>query len=143
MKKDDGIVSEKIAEPYLLDTSAMMTLLEDEAGADRVEEILRTDHVLLAWVTVLEVYYNSLRKKGQAFAERRYAALKQLPVTLLQDIDEPTLLMAGTLKGRYRISFADALIAAYAIQHEAILVHKDPEFEALQGQVRLEALPFK
>lgn len=136
-------MSEKPAEQYLLDTSAIMTLLEDEAGADRIEELLRTAQVILAWVTVLEVYYNSLRKRGQTFAEQRYAALKQLPVILLQEIDEPTLLMAGTLKGRYRMSFADALIAAYAIQHEAILVHKDPELAALQDQVRLEALPFK
>jgi predicted nucleic acid-binding protein len=38
---------------------------------------------------------------------------------------------------------ADAIIAAFAIQCNAVLVHKDPEFEALAGQMLLEALPYK
>jgi predicted nucleic acid-binding protein len=130
-------------ELYLLDTSAVMTLLEDEPGADRVEEILRNEQVLLTWVTLLEVYYHALRKRGQPFAEQRYTALKQLTDFLVHEVDEPTLLIAGTLKANFRMSLADAMIAAHAIQHEATLVHKDPELAALQGQVRLESLPFK
>lgn len=35
-----------MADPYLLDTSAVLTLIEDEAGADRVEELLRHHTVL-------------------------------------------------------------------------------------------------
>jgi predicted nucleic acid-binding protein len=127
----------------LLDTSAIIALLEDEAGADRVEALLIAGQVFLTWTTLLEVFSMSLRKRGLAEANRRYATLKQLNVTFLWKIDEPTLLTAGELKGSYQISFADAMIAAYAIQYEAILVHKDPEFSELQGQVRLEALPFK
>jgi predicted nucleic acid-binding protein len=38
---------------------------------------------------------------------------------------------------------ADALIAAFAQRQSAILLHKDPEFEALLEQVELEALPYK
>lgn len=41
------------------------------------------------------------------------------------------------------LSLADALIAGIASQLRAILVHKDPEFEALNGAVDLEALPYK
>ena len=43
----------------------------------------------------------------------------------------------------HHLSLADAIIAAFAIQQGAILLHKDPEFEALTGQVSLEALPYK
>ncbi len=32
---------------YLLDTSALFTLIEDEAGAARVEEVLRTQLVVI------------------------------------------------------------------------------------------------
>jgi len=35
------------------------------------------------------------------------------------------------------------LIAAYAQQQGAILIHKDPEFEALAETIPLEALPYK
>jgi predicted nucleic acid-binding protein len=132
-----------VKDSFLLDTSAILALLEDEAGADRVETILREGQVFITWTTLLEVFYMALRERGLAEADRRYSTLKQLAVTLLWEIDEPTLLVAGELKGTYRISFADAIIAAYAIQHEAVLVHKDPELSILQGQVTLEALPFK
>jgi len=47
------------------------------------------------------------------------------------------------LKARYRMSFADAFIAATAIHLDAILVHKDPEFEALKAILRTESLPYK
>jgi predicted nucleic acid-binding protein len=85
----------------------------------------------------------TLQGRSEAVADRRYALLKQLPTTFLWSIDEPTLLTAARFKARYRLSLADALIAAFAVRHEAILVHKDPEFEALAEVVRQETLPYK
>lgn len=35
------------------------------------------------------------------------------------------------------------MIAAVAIQNQAVLVHKDPEYEQLAGQLEMEALPYK
>ena len=69
--------------------------------------------------------------------------IKQLKVQFLYDLDEATLLTAARLKAFHRISLADAVIAAYAIRHNAILMHKDPEFEALSGSLTLEPLPYK
>ena len=91
----------------------------------------------------LEVYDVSLQEKGEQAANIRYAMLKALDATHLNEVSESVLLIAGRLKAHYRISLADAIIAAYARSHDAVLVHKDPEFEALAGQVRLEALPYK
>jgi ribonuclease VapC len=59
------------------------------------------------------------------------------------EIAEPIQIRAAQLKARHRLSFADAVIAAYAVHYGAVLFHKDPEFNALQGQILLEALPFK
>jgi predicted nucleic acid-binding protein len=59
------------------------------------------------------------------------------------NMDEPTLLTAARLKAVHRISLANAIIAAFAIRQNALLLHKDPEFESLSGQVLLEALPYK
>jgi predicted nucleic acid-binding protein len=130
-------------ETYLLDTSAIMTLIEDEIGAERVEQILREQPVIITWVSLLEVTYITQQERGTAEAERRYALLKVLPVNLLWQLDEPTLLTAARLKANYRLSLADTIIAAYAIQQKAIILHKDPQFEALTGQVGLEALSYK
>jgi predicted nucleic acid-binding protein len=35
------------------------------------------------------------------------------------------------------------LVAGFAIAQGALLVHKDPEFEAVAGEVRQEPLPYK
>ncbi|HJZ50064.1 MAG TPA: PIN domain-containing protein, partial [Roseiflexaceae bacterium] len=83
------------------------------------------------------------QERGLAEAERRYALLKSFPVTLLWHIDEPILLTAARLKASYRLSLADTIIAACALLQHATLLHKDPQFEALAGQLALEALPYK
>jgi ribonuclease VapC len=128
---------------YLLDTSALLTLIEDEAGADQVEQVLRQAEVWLPWLALLEVSYITQQEQGEAEAEHRYAMIKQLPVTILWDMDEPTLLTATRLKATQRISLADAIIAALALRQDATLLYKDPEFEVLAEQVSLEALPYK
>jgi predicted nucleic acid-binding protein len=128
---------------YLLDTSALLTLIEDEAGAARVEEVLRTQAAIITWMSLLEVAYITQQERGVAEAERRYALIKALSVTLIWQVEEATLLTAARLKAVHRLSLADTIIAAYTMQAKAILLHKDPEFEALTGQVGLEALPYK
>jgi len=40
---------------YLLDTSALLTLLEDEAGADRVEHVFKQAPTLICAVSLIEV----------------------------------------------------------------------------------------
>jgi len=130
-------------ERYLLDTSAVLAFLEDEAGAQRVEEIIRAGRAVIPFLVLLETYYISLQETTEAIAEKRYALLKQLPARFLYDVDEPTLLTAGRFKARHRFSLADALIAAFAVREGAILVHKDPEFKALSKQVKQETLPYK
>jgi len=131
------------ADRYLLDTSAILTLMEDEDGADRVEEILQDGQVLIPFPVLLEVYYISLQEKSEPVADERYALVRHLPVTEIWSVDEPTLLTAARLKARFRVSFADALIAAFAARQQATLVHKDPEFEALADHVQQEPLPYK
>lgn len=49
----------------------------------------------------------------------------------------------GDLKSAYRLSFADAWIAALALRQKAVLVHKDPEFEPLSQSLALQTLPYK
>jgi predicted nucleic acid-binding protein len=128
---------------YLLDTSALLTLIEAEPGADRVEQLLRKHRVLLPFVVLLEIFYLSLQEQGEEVANVRYAMLKALDVMFLNEVTEPVLLRAAQLKAYARISLADAIIAAFAAEHEAVLVHKDPEFETVKDQLRLEALPYK
>lgn len=129
--------------PFVLDTSALFSLLEDEAGADRVESILRTEKVYVSWVALLEVHYVSRQERGEEVADFRLALLKRLPAEIVWQHDEAALMVASRFKAQRRVSLADALIAGLARQLNAVLVHKDPELAELQGEVDLEALPYK
>ncbi len=129
--------------PLLLDTSAVLTLIEDEAGADRVEEALRLETTLVPWPVLLEAHYVILRDQGQAEADRCIALIKQLGVIIIWGMDEATMLTAARIKAQHRVSLADALIAAFAVRAGAVLVHKDPEFESLAGLLTMERLPYK
>jgi predicted nucleic acid-binding protein len=135
--------SETQSARFLVDTSALMAFIEGEEGSDLVEEALKREDTLLPWPALLEVYYVTLRENGQAEANQRYALIRQLPVEIQWEMDEPTLLTAGKIKAEHRISLADAMIAAFAIRQGAILVHKDPEFETLAGLVPMKSLPYK
>ena len=128
---------------YLLDTSALLSFIEDEEGADRVEQALKQKDTLVPWPVLLETYYITLQEEGQSEADRRYALIKQLKMNILYDMDEATVLTAARLKALHRVSLADAIIAAFAIRNDAILMHKDPEFEALADLLTMEALPYK
>jgi predicted nucleic acid-binding protein len=132
-----------VADRFVLDTSAILTLIEDEPGADRVEEVLHQAAVWLPWVVLLETYYVTEQERGRAEADHRYALLKQLPLTILWQVDEINLLTSARLKAAHRLSLADAMIAGLALQLEATLLHKDPEFEVLQTVLPQEALPYK
>ncbi|MCZ7663111.1 MAG: PIN domain-containing protein [Thermoleophilia bacterium] len=129
--------------PYLVDTSALLAFIEDEAGADRVEQALKQATTLLPWPVLLETHYITLQEEGVAEADRRFALIKQLNVKILWDIDESTVLTAARLKAEHRISLADAIIAAFALRRDAVLIHNDPEFDALTGLLPMEALPYK
>jgi ribonuclease VapC len=128
---------------FVLDTSAIFTLIEDEEGASRVEQVLKKSEVLISWVSLMEMMYISQQEKGEEIAMNRYAMLKQIDATIVWDTDEPILLTAAKIKSSRRLSFEDSIIAATAIQYDAALLHKDPEYESLQDLVEMEVLPYK
>jgi len=127
---------------FLPDTSAILTMMDSEEGADLVEDILRTREILLPALVLFEVYYKSIQYRGVETAELRYATLRSIRATHVSELTEPVLLKGGEFKAKYKISLADSIIAAYAFVHNATLVHKDPEFEALT-MVNQVKLPYK
>lgn len=128
---------------FVLDTSALLALIEDEEGASRVEEVIRTSTVVLPAVALMELFYILRQERGDAEAYQFYAQTREVADEIVWKLDEATLLTAGRFKADYQVSLADAWIAATAVQQGGILLHKDPEFQTLRGQVRMEALPFK
>lgn len=130
-----------------MDTSAIFALTDQEEGAAEVEKLLDAAHldrceVEVASISLMEIYYITLREQGEDDAAQLIALVKSWPVTWVYP-DEKMLLQAAKLKAFHRLSLADALIAAAAKLHNATLIHKDPEFEALIPQISLHQLPYK
>ena len=130
---------------FLLDTSALLTLRDDEAGADRVAEVLGLASSGKAkcfgcFITLMEVYYRVWRDEDKAAGQLAYQQCLALPIEWLSN-SEPLLAKSAEYKALYPLSIADAWIAACAAEQGAVLLHKDPEFKPLP--VMQELLPLK
>jgi len=135
------------ADTYVLDTSAWLTLIEDEPGADTVQRILeeaRTGEsiVLVSFMTFMEVYYVTLQERGPEEARQRVELMVAVPALRVES-NMSLGLVTAELKATHRLSVADAWIAALARDRNAILVHKDPEFEQVEDKIRVAKLPYK
>lgn len=127
---------------FLLDTSALLTLRDDEPGADRVEAVLRDKAAscFACFMTRMEVLYRVWRDEGELAGKLALQQCQALPIRWVE-AEEAILLRAAEIKAKHPLSVADAWIAAAALERGAILVHKDPEFGALD--MAQEPLPFK
>ncbi len=130
---------------YLLDTSALLTLRDDEHGADQVAWVLSQaeEHqvkVYGSFITLMEVFYRVWKDEGQTEGRVAYEQCKSLPIQWIHE--NPDLLeQAAGIKATHPLSLADAWIAATAILENGILMHKDPEFEVVDVEQHL--LPYK
>ena len=126
---------------YLLDTSAMLALMDDEAGAGEVEKLLNQERVLIPWVALLEVHCVSTRRQGLAAADQRYGLWEKSGASILWENDERLVLQASRLKSSYDLYLADSLIAAHAIRRDSVLVHRDSDYRQLAAELKLVELP--
>ncbi|MEO6163305.1 MAG: PIN domain-containing protein [Candidatus Binatia bacterium] len=118
---------------FVLDTSALLTLRGNEAGADRVAKLLqqatrRQCRLLVSFMTRMETLYLIWRDEGEQQAREALRLLDSLAIEWVSC--EPRILEASAyVKSQGGLSVADSWIAATAISREATLIHKDPEFQ--------------
>ena len=98
--------------------------------------------VLDTSASLTEVEYITAQEEGADSARQGLADLNALPVQWRHS-DAALCHAAATLKAAHKISFADAFVAATAKRFDATLVHKDPEFHSLAGEVKQHTLPPK
>ena len=131
----------------VLDTSAILCLLGDETGADMVEQKIAAaegGNIKLgaSFLSLTETFYITHLSQGRARAEEFVAVVQSWPMTIIYS-DESLCFAAGAIRAIHSVSLADAFVAATAQLASAILIHKDPEFEPLDGTISLQALPYK
>jgi predicted nucleic acid-binding protein len=130
---------------YVLDSWALLALLQgEEPAAARVKQILLEGErqqatLLISIVNLGEVYYRVGRHSSRAIAVDTLNQIRSLSLTIVSASDE-MVLAAADLKLEYAISYADAFAAALADRTGAILISGDPDFDLLQGRIKLEKL---
>lgn len=132
---------------YLLDTSAIFVYTKSEEGSDKVENILNLAkkgkcNIYLSFISLMELYYITWQEKGEDIAKELIVLIKSLPLQIVES-NERIILSAGRIKANHRLSLADAIIAATAIDKSAILIHKDPDLEIISQYIKTLKLPYK
>lgn len=133
----------RTTESYIFDTSALLTLWNDEEGADTVEHLLRSSStVYVSFMNCMEGRYRIWKNADRAESEEFSTYLDLLPLKRI-DITDAVFEKAIEIKATNSLSVCDSWIIATAIANGSILVHKDPEFEQVKKIVKLKALPYK
>jgi ribonuclease VapC len=129
---------------YVLDSFALLAYLQDEPVASRVEKLLENAgkekcRLFLSLLNLGELLYIIERRGGVAKAQEALALIRQLPITVVP-ADEQVVLAAAHIKANHTLSYADAFVAAVAMQEDAIILTGDPEFQTVESIVEVEWL---
>ncbi len=127
-----------------LDSHALLKLLRDEPGAETVSRLLEKagEHdqpVHMTEVNYAEVQYIVRRKDGAAVWTSLAGELRAAPIEF-HPATRPLADIAADFKARFKMSLADAFAAALAKEMEAELVTGDPEFKALEKEIKIRWL---
>jgi predicted nucleic acid-binding protein len=105
---------------YVLDASALIAYIKNEAGEEIVRNLLeraetRKADVYMSVYNLLEVYYGFYRDLNESKAGAILRYVRSLPITIIDRITQPIFYEAGRIKASYRCSLADAAGLAAAV----------------------------
>jgi predicted nucleic acid-binding protein len=131
---------------YVLDTSALLTVLNNEPGVETVLGILeaarsRGVRVYLPFMALMELEYLSLRQRSREATQGILTLVEAWPVEI-EESSREWRHEAARVKASASISLADAWMCSLACLMDAELVHKDPEYDGVPG-LRAQQLPYK
>ncbi len=123
----------------LLDSYAILALLNDEPGAQVVADLLREgardeDLLLVNEINVGEVFYIVAKHRSLGEAEHVLRHLETLPLEIVSN-GYAEVIDAAKVKARFPLSYAEAFAVATAIRLGACVVTGDREFAAVEDTV--------
>ncbi len=126
----------------VLDASAVIAYLHGESGGAFVDEALLNTSVscFMHAINLYEVFYDFLRRTDAPTALGYVRALREIGLTVREDMDETLWLDAGRLKVAFSLSVADTFALALARRLDGELLSADHhEFDpvATAGECRI------
>ena len=109
---------------HVLDASALIVFLREETGDERFVELLKQDESYFAMhiVNIGELYYVFWRSDGENKAEETWSKTTEMPIRIVNSLNESFVKRVGRWKVTQRISYADAFALATAEEHGVSLV---------------------
>ncbi len=100
---------------YVFDTSAWLALIEDEPGAEMVQDVLEGTasgkiEVFVSFMSYIEVFYITLQEREIEEAQIRLRIMDSLPITRVESTVSMAM-NAARLKAKHRVSVVDAWIS--------------------------------
>lgn len=128
----------------VLDASALLALLFDEPGAEKIENLFNQaaeadKPMLISAVNWAEVLYKMQSKHGK----QGFEGARRFELTMPLDavpVDRELAETAASLKSEHGLGLADAFAAALAKQKKAELVTADTEFKPLEKEIKINWL---
>lgn len=128
----------------VLDSYALLAFLRGEAGEDQVATLLekasdRDVPLHMTEVSYAEIKYVVIRKDGVERWKEIARVLPTLPIEF-HPANRDLADLAAEFKAHHKISLADAFAAALAKVKKTELVTGDPEFKALEKEIKISWL---
>lgn len=129
---------------YVLDASAILRYLENQAGAARVEELINQARTARGTLSISavnwgEILYVLRRKLSPDDAILIANKLRALPITI-SPVTQLDAESAAEFKSQYALPYADSFAAALTSSLKATLVTADFDLKACQRAIALEFL---
>ena len=130
---------------WVLDSYALLVLLQLEPGFEKVKELLHEAEkgeaeVWMSLINLGEVAYTIERRYDRGRLEEFLIYLSASPIRLA-DVTYERVLAAAHVKANYRVSYADAFAISLAEELGAAVLTGDPQFKEVEGVIRVEWLP--
>ena len=124
---------------FVLDSYSLICLFEEERGYQKILRILESGRkgelvLLLSEINWGEIYYIISRTHDEKRAEDSLIRIEDLPI-LIKEVNRELILNAAKIKSTIPISYADAFVAALALQEQASIITGDREFESLENKI--------
>ena len=128
----------------LLDSFAVLAWIQDEEGAQVVEDLLYgaqrgEGQIIMNIIKLGEVFYRCARLQDLQFARDILERFRLLPIRIVPCPND-LVLQAAEIKVEYPIAYADAFVAATALSEDAQVVTGDPEFKKLEHLIQVHWL---
>ncbi len=130
-----------MAKEKVLDSWALLCYLEQEPGFEKVVELFEkavqfSKPLLMCMVNWGEVYYQVARRFGEGKAQEIEQLIESFPISLV-DADKELTREAARMKATKPMAYADCFAAALARLQKAELYTGDPEFKAVEKEIKV------